>query len=228
MIASAPQARLFPLQVINYTLAANHKFKPQQGHKSRNGIVFTPKTLRVCVDALYAEIVCVGRIMLLSLIHCFVPFCFNLGWFWSKQGKWSYGKTLVCFSGQGETMRQHVKNQPSDTRWGLDVQWEREGGGVLGSVQHRQPASESESWWLISSPSSSPSRLLNAMVCALSHPHQHLSSGLRGGIILRCSRYRVNYHLGHFSSTSCVKSRRTMVFKGARISLHWNELCSEP
>lgn len=43
-------------------------------------------------------------------------------------------ENAVCFSGQREIIRQHVKNQPSGTRWGLDVQRaQQEGVGGGGS-----------------------------------------------------------------------------------------------
>lgn len=60
----SPSDSAFPLWVVNYALAGSHKFKPQQGHKSRNGIVFAPKTLCVCDNPLDAEMVCVGGISL--------------------------------------------------------------------------------------------------------------------------------------------------------------------
>lgn len=121
----------------------------------------------------------------LNALFCSILFVFVLVLI--QGGKALLLENGICFSGQRETMGELVKNQPSGTRWGLDIQcaqWEGEGGGGSGeSSTNRQPASESESWWLFSSPSNSPSRLLNAMACVPSHPHQYLSLGLRGEII---------------------------------------------
>lgn len=143
MIPPAPQARLFPLKVINYALAGNHKFKPQQGHESRNSIVSTPKTLRVCVrvcvDALDAGMVCVGGILLLSWMHCFVPFHFHLGWFWSKQRKHSCGKTLFVSLAKGRQCGSmwRISRRAPDGVWTYSVLSKREWEEVvLGNVQH--------------------------------------------------------------------------------------------
>ncbi len=141
MILSAPWAQLLSLKVINYALAGNHKFKPQQGHKRRNSMVLTPNTVMcacvcVCVDSLEAEMVWyVGGKWLLSWMHCFVPLCFHLGWFWSKQWKHSYGRTLFISLAKGRQCSSTVKTQPSGTRWGPDAkcaQWERKEGAGSG------------------------------------------------------------------------------------------------
>lgn len=173
--------------------------------------------------------VCVGGILLLSWMHCFhCSILFSFGLVLIQAGKALLWENTVCFSGQRETMRQHVKNQPSGTRWGLDVQCAQwEGGGGSGECSaHRQPARESESWWLISSPSSSLSRVLNAMVCTLSRPHQHLSLRLRGEIIWRSWHQTASelYILVIFPQLQSV----SIVVTGEGISLWWNGLCSEP
>lgn len=239
MILSAPGALLFSLKVINYALAGNHKFKPQQGHKRRNGIVFTPNTVFACLCVCLCVVhmcvlmlqkrrmVCVGGILLLSCMHCFVPLFYHLGLVLIQAVKALHWESTVCFSGQRETMQQHVRTQPLGTRWGPDVwfaQWEGEEGGGSGECSaHRQPASESESWWLISFPSRSPSRLLNATVCAPFRPHQHLFLGLRGEIISWRSwnRLVLNYMLVIFSRLDMSEAGKWWSSRG------WGLVCSE-
>lgn len=56
----------------------------------------------------------------LGALFCSILFSFGLVLI--QAGKALLWENTVCFSGQRETMQQHVKNQPSGTRWGLDVQ----------------------------------------------------------------------------------------------------------
>lgn len=148
-------------------------------------VSFLLQKVCVCVDASDAKVLYSEGYNFWA--ECIVLFhLIYLCWFWSKEGKHFYGKTVFASLAKGDNggacEESAVGHQMGSGHTVCSVRG-RGGDGSGESSTNRQPASESESWWLFSSPSNSPSRLLNATAPAPSHPHQYLSLGLRGEII---------------------------------------------